>query len=129
MSDLNHTVISGRLVKDPNIRSTPSGAKVCDVLIANNRWVPNRNEENGRTRHTTFTKVTLWNEKAEHAGEHFHKGDKILVVGKLVDDNYKIKDSDQMTRGRLKIDQVESIQLIHPTSKSFEPMTGSVDTL
>lgn len=40
------------------------------------------------------------------------------MIGKLVDDNYKIKDNEQFTRGRLKLDQIETITLIKEIKKS-----------
>lgn len=114
--DLNMCTLSGRIVKDPEIRTTPNGGCVTDVTIASNRWVTSRPVE-GQTpaeskRVTTYVKVTFWNKMAEKWGEYLRKGDKILVIGKLTDDNYKLKDSDQMTRGRLKLDHIESIAVL-----------------
>ena len=37
MSDLNEVVISGRLTRDSELRYTPSGTAVTDVVIASNR--------------------------------------------------------------------------------------------
>jgi single stranded DNA-binding protein len=122
MDDVNYTMLSGRLIRQPDERKTPSGATVCDLLVASNRHVPNKKLETGHERHTTFVKVTLWNEKASYFASTLKKGDKILVIGKLVDDNYYRNSSgeEQLTRGRLKLDQVETISVL----ELAEPKVG-----
>jgi single-strand DNA-binding protein len=116
MNDVNNSTLSGHLVRDPENRVTPNGIPVCDILIASNHWVSNKNRPNGIERQTTYAKVTLWGTKAEKWGNVLHKGDKILVVGKLVDDNYVLRlgnpGEEITTRGRLKLDQVELIAAI-----------------
>lgn len=113
--DLNMCTMVGRVIKNPEVRQTPVGGCVTDVTIASNRWVTVKTEGNTQSdqrRITTYVKVTFWNKMAEKWGEYLRKGDKILVIGKLTDDNYKLKDTEQMTRGRLKIDHVESIAVL-----------------
>lgn len=119
MSDTNYVILEGRLVRDPDLRKTPSGVSVCDIHIASNRYTPKPPSDTGELQfrqHTTFAKVTLWNEKADKFSDVLHKGDRILVVGKLVDDNYKLKGQDAETRGRLKIDNVERITVVKRTT-------------
>ena len=96
MSDVNVVIISGRLTRDPQTRTTPSGVTVCDLGIASNRYSSNKEQ------FTTFVRVTLWKKQAEWAGEFLHVGDTIQVQGQLFDDNFE-KDG-QKTSGRLKID-------------------------
>ena len=37
MSDLNEVVISGRLTRDAELRHTPAGTAVTDIIVASNR--------------------------------------------------------------------------------------------
>ena len=122
--DLNTCTLSGRIIKNPEIRQTPNGGCVTDVTIASNRWVTSRPVEGTippeSRRVTTYIKVTFWNKMAEKWGEYLRKGDKILVIGKLTDDNYKLKDTEQMTRGRLKLDHIESVAVLEEAKEDKE---------
>lgn len=120
MSDLNCVYISGNLVREPEMRQTPRGTAICDLLIASNRYVPAQAEGEDPQRQTTYVKVTLWNGRAEKWGDVLHKGDKILVSGRLVDDNYIPKDQENATRGRLRIDNVDNVMLIRKAAARNE---------
>jgi len=103
---------------------------VCDIHVANNRYTARLSGEEEAEpqfrQHTTFTKVTLWNEKADKFSDVLHKGDRVLVVGKLVDDNYQIKGQETQTRGRLKVDNVERLTILQKNNK--RSITTIVDT-
>lgn len=116
MSDINQVTLEGRLVRDPDLRSTPSGVSVCDIFLANNKTVKRPMGIDQETTEfqqlTTFIKVTLWNDRAERWSDILKKGDKILVIGKLVDDNYVPKNQEIETRGRLKVDNIERLVVL-----------------
>ena len=80
MSDLNEVVISGRLTRDSELRHTPNGTPVTDVIIASNRiW----SKDSDRQEETTFVDVTIWGKQAESLNEYLVKGRHIMVVGRL----------------------------------------------
>lgn len=102
MYDVNEVFLTGRLTRNPEIRKTPSGVAVLDLSVASNRY--SGKDENGKPRqYTTFTKVTLWDEKAEYFSDRLHTGDLVMVRGRLVDDNFETDDG-KRTGGRLKIE-------------------------
>ena len=56
--DLNRATIIGRLTRDPEIRSVPSGKAVCSVTIATGRqWV---DQSGQRQKESEFHNVVLW---------------------------------------------------------------------
>jgi len=80
MSDLNEVVISGRLTRDCELRYTPSGTAVTDVVIASNRiW----SKDADRQEETTFVDVTIWGKQAESLQTYLVKGRHVMVVGRL----------------------------------------------
>lgn len=80
MSDLNEVVISGRLTRDSELRYTPNGTAVTDVIIASNRiW----SKDSARQEETTFVDITIWGRQAESLQEYLVKGRHIMVVGRL----------------------------------------------
>jgi single-strand DNA-binding protein len=110
MSDTNKVLIVGRLTRNPELRYTPSGTAVCDLSVANNRYYNDK-------QFTTFVRVTTWDKQAEFLGnpeKGVKTGDKVLIEGSLVDDNYETTKGDPSTKtaGRLKIDRarVEVLQ-------------------
>lgn len=112
MSDVNYVVLSGRVTREPTLRTTPSGVSVCDVGMASNRYASDNRQ------FTTFARITLWKKQAEWAGEKLGVGDEILVQGQLVDDNFE-KDGN-MTTGRLKIDNARVKLLAKARPKTEE---------
>ncbi len=106
MQDINEVTLTGRLTRKPELRKTPSGVSVCDLSVASNRYIGK--DDSGRPRQfTTFTKVTLWERKAEYWAQQLNTGDLLFVRGRLVDDNFE-KDlgngQTMKTGGRLKVE-------------------------
>ena len=80
MSDLNEVVISGRLTRDSELRYTPSGTAVTDVVIASNR---NWSKDGEKQEETTFVDVTIWGKQAESLHTYLVKGRHLMIVGRL----------------------------------------------
>jgi len=103
MSDENVVILTGRLGETPRFRTTPSGDEVCDISVASNRY-SKPGPDGKRNQQTTWVKVTTWKQQAIWVNENCDAGDMVLVRGMLVDDNYEDKNTGQMTRRLLKID-------------------------
>ncbi len=79
---MNSTVISGNLVRDPELRSTGSGQPVANFSVADNRrWRDQGTQEWQET--TTFVDVVAWGTLGEHVARSLHKGDRVTVTGRL----------------------------------------------
>ena len=108
MNDVNNCTVSGRLIKQPEIRTTPAGTAVCDLYIATNKY---KKIKGIKQQFTTIVPVTLWNKTAEHWGTKLNMSDHIFVTGELVDDNFESLDQEgnlkYRTTGRLKMDNAE----------------------
>ena len=76
---LNHIDIMGRLVADPELRSTSSNIKVASLRIACDREVYGKDKE----RETDFIDCVAWRQKGEFICRNFHKGDMIVISGRL----------------------------------------------
>lgn len=107
MSDLNTVILTGRLTRGVESRTTGSGVTVADIGLAVNRY------GSGGKKFTSFIKATAWNQNADFAKEHLGVGDLISVQGVLVNDDYE-KDGEQ-TSGRMKVDNVQ-VQLLRKKS-------------
>lgn len=81
---MNNVELSGRLVKDPNVRYTPNGNIVCQFTLAVQREY--KNAEGNYD--ADYIPVVLWRNSAEVAGNNLAKGNKILVEGRIQTRSY-----------------------------------------
>ena len=89
---LNHSIVMGRLTKDPELRRTDSGIAVTSFSIACDRDFTNK--DSGE-RETDFIDCVAWRSTAEFVSKYFSKGNMIVVSGRLQMRNYTDKDGNK----------------------------------
>jgi single-strand DNA-binding protein len=79
---MNSTVVTGNIVRDPELRFTASGSVVANFSVADNRrWA---DPETGKRREaTTFVDVVAWGDLGHHVAESLRQGDRVTVSGRL----------------------------------------------
>ena len=78
---LNKVMLIGHLGRDPEIRSTPNGAKVATFSVAcTETWKDQSGQKQERTEWVT---CVAWRAQAEIAEKYLRKGSKVYVEGKL----------------------------------------------
>ena len=85
---LNRVILMGRLVSDPELKTTPSGASVTNFRIAVDRSYVKQGEE----RKADFIDIVCWRQTAEFVCRYFGKGAMIAVEGQLQTRTYQAKD-------------------------------------
>lgn len=75
----NRVILIGRLVRDPEYRSTPEGVTLARMTIAVDRA---RSRETGE-RQTDFIDLVAWRQQAEFAINYLKKGRLIMAEGRL----------------------------------------------
>ncbi len=80
--NFNKAIIVGRLTRDPELRTTPSGQQVCNFSIASSRIWNNPNTHE-RQEKTEFHNIVAWGKIAEIAGKYLSKGALVLVEGRI----------------------------------------------
>lgn len=90
---LNVVAIMGRLVADPELKTTQSGNSVCTFRIAVDRSYVSQGEE----RQADFITVTAWRKTAEFVSKYFQKGSMISVQGRLETRQYQDKNGNNRT--------------------------------
>lgn len=76
---LNKINLMGRMVKDPEIRTTQSGVSNCTFTIA----VDRKFQKQGEDKKTDFISCVAWKQNAEFVSKYFTKGKLIIVCGSL----------------------------------------------
>lgn len=99
---LNKVVIMGRLTRDPELRTTPTGTSVTNFTIACDRdYTPsNGNKE------TDFIDVVAWRSTAEFASKYFSKGRMAVVEGRLQMREWKDKDGNNRKIAEIVADNI-----------------------
>ena len=82
---LNCIVLMGRLVADPELRTTTTGKSVCSFRIAVDRGYVKAGEE----RKADFIPVVAWEGTANFVSRYFSKGSMIAVQGQLQSRHYE----------------------------------------
>ncbi len=78
---LNKAIVIGNLTRDPELRSLPSGIKVCTFSLATNRvW---KDKNNARQESTDYHNVVVFGRQAETVAQYMKKGSSILVEGRM----------------------------------------------
>ncbi len=97
---LNKAILIGRLVADPEIRSTPGGQNVCSFRLATNRiWTDRKTGQ--RQEKTEYHNIVLWQRLAEIAHQFLTKGSLVLIEGRI--QNRSWQDSSGNKRFRTEI--------------------------
>jgi len=79
--NLNKVMLIGNITRDPELRKTPSGASVCSVGLATNRyWTTEAGE---KKEETEFHRLVAWNKLAELCSQLLTKGRKVYIEGRL----------------------------------------------
>lgn len=90
---INKVILVGRLGKDPEIRSTPSGTTVAKFTIATDEKFTDRNGEK-QTR-TEWHNITAWGRLGEICGQYLRKGKLVYIEGRIQTDSWDDKESGQ----------------------------------
>lgn len=82
---LNRVVLVGRLTKDPEYRTTPSGVSVATFTLAVNRTFTNAQGE----READFINCVVFRRQADNVNNYLSKGSLAGVDGRLQSRNYE----------------------------------------
>lgn len=100
---LNSITISGRVVRDPELRRTGSGIAVTSFTVAVERDIPD--SQTGK-RETDFFDCVAWREKGEFVGKYFHKGSMITVKGRMQQREWTDKQGNKRRNWDLQADAI-----------------------
>ena len=79
--NINRVVLEGRLTREPELRSLPSGTSVCGMRIACNS---SRRDPEGELREKpNYFDVDVYGAAAESVASYMHRGSRVGVDGRL----------------------------------------------
>ena len=99
---VNCAVIMGRLVADPELRTTGNGISVTSFAVA----VDRRFARSGEDRQTDFIDVIAWRQTADFVCKYFRKGSMIAIQGYIQTRTYEDKNGNKRKAVELVADNV-----------------------
>jgi single-strand DNA-binding protein len=105
MASLNRVLIAGRLTRKPELRRTPNGISVTDLLVALNREFVTVAGE--RQQEVCFVDVVVWGKQAESCVNSLDVSSPVLVEGRLQLDTWHGKDGDKRCKLRVAAERVQ----------------------
>ena len=100
---MNKITICGRLVRDPEMRTTTTGGRVANLSVAVNR----RKKPDG-SQETDFFDVMAFGKLAELCSQYLNKGRQVLLTGRMEASRYE-KDGQKRTYWNLMLEEMDFI--------------------
>ena len=91
--NVNKVILVGRLTRDPEVRTTPTGQSVATISMATNSFWTDKGGQ--RQERTEYHNVVLWGRQAEIASQYLTKGQECFIEGRLQTRSYTAKDGSE----------------------------------
>lgn len=117
--DLNRVTLLGRLARDPELKSLPTGKSVATFAVATGRvWT---DQQGQKQQQSEFHNIVMWGKMAEVAHQYLRKGSRIYVEGRLQTRDWTGQDGVKRYRT-----EIVSDNMIMLDSKGSNPGTAPV---
>lgn len=103
---INRVVLVGRLTKDPEYRTTPSGVSVATFTLAVNRTFTNAQGE----REVDFINVVVFRRQAENVNNYLFKGSLVGVDGRIQSRSYENQEGRRIFVTEVVADSVQFLE-------------------
>lgn len=103
---MNKVILVGRLVKDPEVKTTQSQIAVCGFTIA----VDRKSKSASGERQADFLSCVAWRQQAEFLGKYFQKGSRIGVIGNLQSRSYDDASGKKIYVTEVIVDEIEFVE-------------------
>ena len=90
---VNRVILVGRLGKDPEIKSIPSGTTLAKFSLATDEKFTDRSGE--KQERTEWHNIVAWGKLGEICGQYLKKGKLVYIEGSLRTDSWEDKESGQ----------------------------------
>jgi len=114
--NLNKAILIGRLTRDPQSKTLPSGQSVTSFGMATDRFFTDKSGQ--KQQQTEFHNIVTFGRLAEIASQYLAKGSLVLIEGRLQTRSWQ--DSSGNNRSRTEI-IAERIQLGPKSAKKIAP--------
>lgn len=124
MVSFSRITMMGNLTRDPEIRYNPNGTAVCNMSLALNR----RYKQGGEFKEeVSFIDVVVFGKQAENCGQYLHKGNGVLVDGRLQQRRWETDDGQKRSKVEVVATNVEFMPKKQAGAEPEPEVEGTVD--
>ncbi len=105
----NKVFLIGNMVRDPELRYTPSGIPVARFAIAVNRIKKKGSDRAEGGQDVDFINIVAWRRLAEVCGEFLKKGRPVAIEGRLQIRTYTGRDGQKRTMSEVIADNMQML--------------------
>ncbi|HCC00797.1 MAG TPA: single-stranded DNA-binding protein [Ruminococcaceae bacterium] len=120
---LNVVALNGRLVADPELKSTGSDISVTSFCLAVDRSY----QRQGEDRQSDFINVVCWRKTAEFVCDYFHKGQLVAVEGSLQTRKYTDRNGNNRTATEVVANTVHFAESKKSSDQNFRVETAKTN--
>lgn len=100
---MNKTILMGRLTRDPDVRyAQNSNTAVCRYTLAVDRRYSREGEATA-----DYFNCTVFGKGAEFAEKYFKQGTKVLITGRIQNDNYTNREGQKVYSVQIMVEEQE----------------------
>lgn len=103
--NLNQGVWAGRLVRDPELRTTTSGLSVTTFTVA-----IDRRYKKGDEKQSDFLDCVAWRDRADFIAKYFKKGSAICVTGSVQTRTYEDNNGNKRKDVKINVDEADFVE-------------------
>ena len=117
MSD-NQVTLTGNLTDDPELRFTPNGVAVANFRLAVDQRV--WDSDGWKDGESSYFRVNVWRDQAEHVSRSLHKGARCVVVGRLKSRSWETPEGQRRSAVEVDAEEVGMSMRFAPAAPAAE---------
>ena len=117
---MNKVIMIGRLTRDPEVSSSASGTAFARFSIAGDRRFKRDGDPDA-----DFFNCTSFGKQAEFVERYLKKGTKVVVTGRIQNDNYTNKEGQKVYSVRIMVEEIEFAESKNASSDGGSYNSGS----
>ncbi|HZB58597.1 MAG TPA: single-stranded DNA-binding protein [Actinomycetota bacterium] len=121
MSD-NQVTLTGNLTDDPELRFTPNGVAVANFRLAVDQRV--WDTDGWKDGESSYFRVNVWRDQAEHVSRSLHKGARCVVVGRLKSRSWETPEGQRRSAVEVDAEEVGMSMRFAPAAQPAEAATA-----
>lgn len=128
---MNKAILMGRLTRDPEVRYSQSDSSMAIARFS--LAVDRRYKKQGDETTADFFNCTAFGKQGEFVEKYLKKGTKIVVTGRIQNDNYTNKDGQKVYSVQIMVEEIEfaeskaSAQSNEGSDGGAQPQMGAPD--
>lgn len=99
---MNKIILMGRLVKDPEVSVSASGTSIAKFSIAVDRKFKREGDPDA-----DFFNCVSFGKQAQFVENYLHKGTKVVITGRIENNNYTNKEGRKVYDVRIMVEEIE----------------------